>query len=389
MSSDLLVVGAGPAGVVAATVAARAGARVRLIDRATFPRPKLCGDTLNPGAVALLRRLGFATDIEREGLRLAGMLVTGEGTSVEACYPDGLYGVAMSRERLDVLLLEAAVRAGVEVCERVAAQEPLVDARSGAAPRVSGARCRLDTGVLVDMPARVTVAADGRHSTLAFALGLARHPVAPRRWAVGAYATGVHGLQAHGEMHIRRGHYVGIAPLPGGLANVCLVRPAVAGDLALHDPRAALTDAVRSDALLRDRFADAQFIGRPLVLGPLAVEATRAQVPSGLVLAGDAAGFIDPMTGDGMRFALRGGELAAHAALCALQHGWDEVHASLAVTRQREFGGKWRFNRVLRGVVGSAVAVRGAGVGARLAPGIVRALIRHASDCRLAAAGRA
>ena len=65
---DVLIVGAGPAGAVAATVLARAGARVRIVDRATFPRDKLCGDTVNPGTLALLRRLGLAAAIDARGL---------------------------------------------------------------------------------------------------------------------------------------------------------------------------------------------------------------------------------------------------------------------------------------------------------------------------------
>ena len=74
---DVLIVGAGPAGSVAATVLARAGARVRLVDRASFPRDKLCGDTLNAGTLAILSRLRLAAAVERLGLRLDGMMVTG------------------------------------------------------------------------------------------------------------------------------------------------------------------------------------------------------------------------------------------------------------------------------------------------------------------------
>src|SRR6476661_1949227 len=75
---DVLIAGAGPAGSIAATVLARAGARVLVLDRATFPRPKLCGDTLNPGALAVLQRLGLAC-ATGASIPLAGMIVTGEG----------------------------------------------------------------------------------------------------------------------------------------------------------------------------------------------------------------------------------------------------------------------------------------------------------------------
>ena len=77
------------------------------------------------------------------------------------------------------------------------------------------------------------------------------------------------------------------------------------------------------------RFAHAGLTSAPTVLGPLAVEATVAGAP-GLLLAGDAAGFIDPMTGDGLRFAFRGGELAAYAALRVLTTGWQDAHVHLA-----------------------------------------------------------
>lgn len=382
---DVLVIGAGPSGAVAATVLARAGARVCLVDRARFPRPKLCGDTLNPGALAVLRRLGVASAIDEAALPLEGMRVTGDGVTVEARYPDGLRGASLPRQQMDLALVHAAVAAGVEFREAVAARAPVL--RDSARGRVvAGVTCLSAGGALDEWLAPVTIAADGRRSTLAFALGLARHPRTPRRWAIGTCASGVHGLAPFGEMHIRPGHYIGIAPLPGGLANVCVVRPAAGGDATLQRPHQVLADALASEPMLRERVAGAQFLAPPMVLGPLAVDRVdNAAVPDGLLLAGDAAGFIDPMTGDGLRFAVRGGELAALSALRALEHGWDGVHASLEATRRQEFQGKWRFNRILRGLVGSTAGVRGATLGGRVAPGLVRALIRHASDCHLAA----
>lgn len=382
---DVLVVGAGPAGSVAATVLARAGVRVCLVDRAHFPRPKLCGDTLNPGARAVLRRLRLDAAIDAVALPLDGMRVTGDGVTVEARYPDGLRGASLSREQVDAALLRAAVAAGAEFREGVAVRAPVLkaDARGRT---VVGVACAGADGEGEEWLAPVTIAADGRRSTLAFALGLSRHPRAPRRWAIGACATGVHGLTSFGEMHIRQGHYIGVAPLPGGVANLCVVRPASGGDAALQRPQQVLADALASDPMLRERMADARYLAPPMVLGPLAVDRVDdAAVPDGLLLAGDAAGFIDPMTGDGIRFAIRGGELAALSALRALEHGWAGVHASLEAARRQEFQGKWRFNRVLRGLVASPAGVRGATIGGRVAPALVRALIRHASDCHLAA----
>jgi flavin-dependent dehydrogenase len=238
------------------------------------------------------------------------------------------------------------------------------------------------------MPARVTIAADGRHSTIAFGLGLARHPPRPRRWAVGAYfenflPCGVSRLTV-GEMHVRRGHYIGVAPVPGSLTNVCLVKPSFAGDAALSDPEAALRTTLDRDPVLRDRAAGARLIGPPIVLGPLAVDVRDAAI-DGLLLAGDAAGFIDPMTGDGLRFAICGGELAAGAALRSLACGWRGVHDGLAAERRRAFGGKWRFNRTLRALVSSPRAIGVASIGARIAPSVLHAVIARAGDCSSAA----
>src|SRR3954468_16669273 len=313
---DVLIVGAGPAGSVAAAMLARRGIRVRILDRAVFPRDKLCGDTVNPGTLAILKRLGLAPAIDETGLQVDGMRVSGEnGVVVEGRYPDGKSGRSLLRRDFDWMLLSDAIAAGAQFEPGVAVRAAVV-----AGGRVAGVR--IDSGS--ELRAKVTIAADGRASTLAFGLGLARHAGRPRRWAVGAYmdVAGDPPSRRFGEMHVRSGHYLGMAPVPGGLTNVCVVTPWRAGDAPLADPRAVIRNALDADVLLRDRFASARMATTPVVLGPLAVDA-RATSVDGLLLAGDAGGFIDPMTGDGLRFAIRGAELAASAAIEALTRGWD------------------------------------------------------------------
>jgi flavin-dependent dehydrogenase len=384
---DVLIIGAGPAGSVAGTILARAGARVRIVDRATFPRDKLCGDTINPGTLSRLRSLGLANGIDQRSLRVDGMQVTGgDGRTIQGRYPRGLSGRALTRRELDWLLLQQATTAGCQFEPGVAVRRALVGDRQGP-PSVAGAVVGCGRREL-SMPARVTIAADGRHSTIAFGLGLARHPPRPRRWAIGAYFEnflpgGVSQLTV-GEMHVRQGHYIGVAPVPGPLTNVCLVKPSFAGDVALRDPAAALTSTLACDPMLRERAAGARLIGSPIVLGPLAVDVRDVAI-DGLLLAGDAAGFIDPMTGDGLRFAICGGELAAGAALRSLACGWPGVHASLAAERRRAFGGKWRFNRALRALVASPRAIGVASIGVRIAPSMLHAVIARAGDCSAAA----
>ena len=388
---DVLVVGAGPSGAVAAIVLARAGVNVRVLDRARFPRFKLCGDSVNPGAMAILDRLSLRGAVAG-ALPVDGMIVTGpDGTRSQGTYGAGQQGRILSRHRFDHALVNAARAAGACVEEEVLVRQPLLsDGRvHGVEVLINGRSCRLTS--------RLVIAADGASSRLARAVGIARHARRPRRWAVGAYFDCVGPVEraasggCFGEMHLRHDRYIGIAPLPGGLVNACVV---TADRGALQKPMQLLLDTLRSDPAFASRFADARPVTRAVCLGPLSVEASASGVP-GLLLAGDAAGFIDPMTGDGLRFAMRGGELAAGAALNALERGRPDVHAlhaghtgdgedhaheALARARRREFASKWRFDRALRALSGSPFALGIASRAARLAPQYLERTIAYAGD---------
>jgi flavin-dependent dehydrogenase len=384
---DALVVGAGPAGALAALVLASRGVRVRLLDRATFPRPKLCGDTINPGALALLDGIGagvavrglpcsVGARIRARALPVTGMAVSGEGgVHVVADYPDGVCGAAISRSELDQILVEAAVAAGAVFEDGARVLEPVT---SGA--RVSGVRLATSAGPAV-LPARVVVAADGRGSRLAAALRLSSFARRPRRWAFGTYFSDVAGMGPRGEVHIRKDGYIGVAPLPAGVANVCVVRDFTLRPSGRLDPEAIVRNAIGGDPALRVRFAVSRQRAPVVTLGPLAVQAVAAGVP-GLLLAGDAAGFIDPMTGDGLRFAFRGGVLAAEAALAELASGVPAFDR-LASARSREFSGKWRLNRTLRTLAGSPSGVTMASALSALWDYPVRRLVHLAADLDL------
>jgi len=380
MSPDVLIVGGGPAGSIAALVLARAGVGVTILDRAVFPRDKLCGDSVNPGAMALLARHGLAAEVEGRAVPVSGMLVTGPGgAAVRAVYPGGVVGRSILRRELDARLVEAAIRAGARVEQGVRVASAMVESANGP---------RRVTGVLVQArgrtaarPARIVIGADGRHSSLAFALGLARHPRRPRRWAIGAYFEGVTDLSDVGEMHVRRGHYIGVAVVPDGLVNACLVVPEARARAIGLASAEALEQALGRDEQLGARFRRARRATPVTMLGPLAVDAGSAGV-EGLLLAGDAAGFIDPMTGDGMRLAMRGGELAAAAALEALE-GRVDAHVRLAQRRREELGGKLRVNRLLRTLVAAPTGVSLAAAAARVWPEILAPVINYAGDLHL------
>lgn len=376
---DVVIAGGGPAGALAALVLARAGAKVRVFERARFPRHKLCGDTLNPGALAVLARHLDTAGLVAQSDGIDGMLITGPGgVAVRGVYGGGLAGRAVTRRVFDEWLLRQAAAAGAQVEEGTAIKGAhVVDGR------VSGVMVAGDPGAAVVHPGRMVIAADGRRSTLAFARGLAHQPVRPRRWAIGGYFTGVTGCGTVGEMHVRQGHYIGVAPVPGGLTNVCVVMPHAAGDPPFGSPLNLIRSRLNADAGLRDRFAAARPEGEPVMLGPMAVDADAAGEP-GLLLAGDAAGFIDPMTGDGLRLALAGAELAAAVTIEVLAGQVSPVtaHLILAERRRRAFAAKWRFNRTLRSLVTSPQGVVAAAAAARLVPSLFASIIRYAGDCQ-------
>src|SRR6185503_15670153 len=274
-------------------------------------------------------------------------------------------------------LIERAVAAGATVEDGVTVRDALVES-TPAGNIVRGAR--VTTGgspASVRIAARMTLAADGRASTMARALGLASYALSPRRWAYGTYASDVRGTSDLGEMHIRGKRYIGVAPVSSELCNVCVV----SGDrLAGHKPIEIVRREIDADPELRERMAGARFEAPVSVLGPLAIASHGCGV-DGLLLAGDAAGFVDPMTGDGLHLAMRGGLMAADEALRVLESG-DARGAvrRLGAARAEAFGHKLRFNRILRDLVERPAAVTAAAWTARVAPSAVRWAVRYAGD---------
>ncbi|HWN19225.1 MAG TPA: NAD(P)/FAD-dependent oxidoreductase [Gemmatimonadales bacterium] len=348
---DVLVAGAGPAGSATATLLARSGLSVLVVDRAAFPRDKACSEYMSPEAVRILARLGVLEKLEKAGgFPLEGMKVTGPlgatahgKFSLAGYHPFRPTGLSISRRTLDHELLAAARAAGAAVMERARVEELLYE-QGG----VAGVVVRDQAGGRQALRARLTVGADGLRSVVARRLGRRRHGTS-RRMAFVAHVARVADMGPSAELHFREHGYLGLNQIGQGQTNVALVVPSERAAHARGGVQRFFHDTLAEFPGVRERVEAGEVVRPVLATGPFAVRSARVIAP-GALLVGDAADFFDPATGDGIYCALRGAELAADTAVAALSLPGPVTLDRLAEYRHRRrrlFTGKWMFERMI------------------------------------------
>ncbi|MDE2572431.1 MAG: FAD-dependent monooxygenase [bacterium] len=343
MAEDVVIVGGGPAGSALALRLARAGASVRIVERAAFPRTKVCGEYLSPGALAELEALGVAQKVTALAAPLRGIrLYAARGDPLTLPF-DGGVALALERRVLDARLLAAAREAGA-VCEHARAEELILE--DG---RAAGVRVRDPGGELQERRAGVVVGADGIGSMVARRLGLTRQRSSTReRFALGGHVVIGAGECEWLSMFSAGGAYFAVNPLGPRRANVMLVL--ARRELAAWGGRIDAAARRRVERLVGGRAPLDLFPARQerLAAGPLAQRVCRVHAP-GALLVGDAAGFLNPFTGQGVWLALEGAREAAAAILALLRGECSESAAWRAYARARDTS--WRPRRVLSGVM--------------------------------------
>lgn len=315
--ADVAVVGAGPAGASLALRLARAGVDVELLDARRFPRSKPCGDCLSPGATPLLRELGVLGAVEeRSPGRLTGWRVRSPGgTWFAGRFRRGRgrgpgRGLSLPRRDLDAALLRAALRAGVRFRERTRAVG--IRWRRG---RAAGLRVRDGRGRERELRARLVAGADGLRSTLARELGPVRSGPR-RRIALVRRVRAPRGPRRTGELRLGPDGVLGLAPIGRGRFNLTLVAPRSDAAAVSRGRESYFRRRVRGYGL-GDWWEAAGPSTELEITGPFDVKPRRRTAPGALLL-GDAAGYFDPLTGQGIYRALATARRAARALLRAL-----------------------------------------------------------------------
>lgn len=341
--TELLVIGGGPAGAALAALAAGRGIKTLVIERDRFPRDKVCGEFVSAEGSAVLSRLGVLQEVTAQGAMPmeACLLADAKGRSVEAALPDlpraGRTAYGISRAALDQILLRHADLKGATVREGWIAMGPeLKDGRvTGVTVRPANASDGVET-----ISAKLVVAADGRRSMLQRML----HPAIGDPLATSGkswfgfkahFPDRTGGLDRRIELFVFDGGYAGLGPIEGGRLDLALIARIDALSATAKSPQHLFEERMLKNPLLASRLSGEPPCSAWKSIGPLRFN-VRTPASHGAMFLGDAAGTIDPFSGEGISNALRGAELALPFVERAVAAG------GLDAAGERAWSSAWR-----------------------------------------------
>ncbi|HKD80268.1 MAG TPA: NAD(P)/FAD-dependent oxidoreductase [Candidatus Angelobacter sp.] len=346
---DLIVAGAGPAGSACAITAARAGVRVLLLEKDRFPRHKVCGEFVSSESLDLLRGLlGKKTLSPHILVRSARFFVDHKRLRL----PVSPAAQCVPRYELDAALFRAAQEAGATTREGTTIQEVR---RAGGFAVVTAEN---------SFSAKAVVNATGRWSKLR------QFEVAGKeRWL---------GLKAHFrepspspsvDLYFFPGGYCGVTPVDADTINACAM---VRADLAR-----SLEEVFAQQPELRSRSRAWQPLFAAVTTSPLYFREPETEA-GGMMLAGDAAGFIDPFAGDGISLALQSGTLAAETIVPFLagKYSWEDALHEYRSAYQKRFAPAFRNAARLRSALAAPKWLRNTALTLANMPGIGKMLVR-------------
>ncbi len=331
----------------------RRGYDVALCDQAKFPRDKVCGEFISPGADPILEQLGVLNAIEAlTPKRLKGVAISSyESAELGIDYPAATEtgsrptSLSVPRYQLDALFLKQVQSAGVKVFEQHKVTDFIFN--EGCVAGVTGWD---ENKTAFSLSCKLVVDAGGRNAVSLKKFSLKREPSGSTKIAFSAHWQGVHLPDDYCYMHVSRPGYTGISSVGNGRANVVLVvdRSALGGEKTeVFYHRVLMKNSRRNEILL-----DGERVEPVRSVESLAF-AVKPAPCGGLILVGDATGFIDPFTGEGIYLSLRSAQLAGEVIHAGFK-GSNFSRNVLSVydqQRRQEFGGKFLLSRILQWLI--------------------------------------
>lgn len=333
---DVIVVGSGPGGSSTAMFLAKNGVKdVLLLDKAKFPRDKICGDAFSGKSLGIARELGIVSDIEKAPNEVVyGVLFSSpKGTLVNIPFPGAdkekkaKPGFCIKRIVGDNVLFQNAKKT-VETLEEFTVLDLLLDGGKAA-----GIRGKAKSGEELEIRSKVVVGADGTSSVIAQKAGVGVCAPEHQVIATRGYYKGVTGMSGNIELHfideVMPG-YFWIFPLEGGWANVGLGMLTSEKQKRKIDLKKLQEEVVQNHPVFKERFRNAKIDGQGIKVWTLPLGSThRKNHGNGWVLVGDAASLIDPFSGEGVGNAMTSGKIAAkHIARALKENNFSEANLS-------------------------------------------------------------
>ena len=319
---DVIIVGAGPGGCSAAISLARWGYDVLLLEKERFPRGKVCGYGISPPALETLDRLGILSEIigkspwKIDGFLIsspAGQAVTASFSHLKGPFP---FGLVMPRREFDFLVLQQARKhSNIEILENWEVKD-FIDQNGS----VRGVKAQSE-GQKEEFLAKFLVGADGAYSVVARKTTSGKKNFKQGAFGIRAYFHGVKGLTHQIEIHCDRSILPGygwVFPTGEDSANVGV--GIASRHLKEKNIRNLFQTFVEGYPFVKERLREARMVENSLQGGPIPLASFfQRRSRKNVLLVGDAAGFTDVLTGEGIYFALRSGECAAEAIHSALK----------------------------------------------------------------------
>lgn len=360
---DVLVVGAGPGGSATAYHLAQHGLDVMLVEKAAFPREKVCGDGLTPRAVNALLRMGI--DVDDPGFeRIDGLRIYSRRVTLELPWPDlhdfPPFGLVRSRGEFDELLARRAEKAGAILRERTEATSPVVDDDGW----VTGVRVRTEGGDEETIRARFVVASDGASSRFATQVGVRRDESRPLGIAARRYFRVERdpGPWFESWLDLWDGDallpgYGWLFPLADGSINLgagLLNTFKGFKDLSAQRVFDAFTRMLPADWNVTEATAEGRTLSGPL---PMGLNRVPVAVP-GMLLVGDAAGVVNPWNGEGIAYAMESGEMAAELLHEAIVNDRPALAHAYPARLRDAYGRYFSLGRLFVTMIGNPVVMR-------------------------------